>query len=63
MMTFLAALQSIVREKLRDLPRFFDCAHERHHHLHVRQAHFIAHHFQRAALQLEAGAESFVDVT
>ncbi len=58
----LAALQAIRGQQLGDRSRFLERAHERHHHLHVGQAHLVAHALQCAALELEAGAERFIDV-
>src|SRR5208283_1206674 len=37
--------------------------HEGYHHLHVVEAHLIAHALERTAFELEAGSEGLVDVT
>ena len=49
-------------EQLRDLLRLFQRAYERHHDLHVRESHFLAHALECAAFELEARTEGFIDV-
>ena len=58
----LAALESVRCEELDDLLRLLECAHEGNHELHVRQAHFFTNALHRSTFELEARAESLVDI-
>src|SRR4030095_1010968 len=53
---------AVPSEQLRYLGGLFQRPHKRHHHLHVRQAHIVAHALESSTLELEAGPERFVDV-